>query len=217
MSRGQDALIVSHTFQPFARDECGAAALAMRADTEQRDSTRVRASPRLEGPAPQEGLAEQQLRVLVGPVLRRQRLQEDDDRLCVCARDAKRQRVSPVSGADGSDPTSERAAHAPESPSRAACRSTAPGTPSTRTGGTRRRRLRPRPVSRKLAASATEVRRERERERERATHEVGVPHADDVLDAELAHEEAVHPSERKLDELDALLLEVRRERGCGTV
>jgi len=51
--------------------------------------------------------------------------------------------------------------------------------------------------------------------RERWTHEIRVPHAHDVLDAQLAHEEAVHPPERKLDELDALLLEVCGEWSCG--
>lgn len=46
------------------------------------------------------------------------------------------------------------------------------------------------------------------------THEVRIPHADNVLDAQLAHEEAVHPSERELDELDALLLQMRGKRRC---
>lgn len=49
---------------------------------------------------------------------------------------------------------------------------------------------------------------------ETETHKVGIPHAHDVLDAQLAHEEAVHPPERKLDELDAFLLEMCGERGC---
>lgn len=49
------------------------------------------------------------------------------------------------------------------------------------------------------------------------THKVGVPHPNNVLDAQLAHEQAVHPSERKLDKLDTLLPEVGGERGCVSV
>ena len=35
-------------------------------------------------------------------------------------------------------------------------------------------------------------------------YEVRVPHADRVLHADLTHEKAVHPAERKLHELDVL-------------
>lgn len=49
--------------------------------------------------------------------------------------------------------------------------------------------------------------------KERRTYEVGVPHADNVLDAYFTHEEAVHPAKAELDELDALVLEVLGEGG----
>ncbi|KAL3952957.1 hypothetical protein ACCO45_012900 [Purpureocillium lilacinum] len=40
----------------------------------------------------------------------------------------------------------------------------------------------------------------------------GVPHADGVLDADLSHQQAVHPAEAKLDKLHALLLQVLGQR-----
>ena len=46
----------------------------------------------------------------------------------------------------------------------------------------------------------------------RKTYHIRVPHADRVLDAQLAHEHAVHPPEAKLYKLDAILHQVRRER-----
>jgi hypothetical protein len=49
------------------------------------------------------------------------------------------------------------------------------------------------------------------------THKVGVPHPNNVLDAQLAHEQAVHPSERKLNELDTLFLEMSGKRRCVSV
>jgi len=44
------------------------------------------------------------------------------------------------------------------------------------------------------------------------TYKVSIPHPDNILYAELSHEEAVHPPERELDKLDALILEVGRQR-----
>ncbi|KAI3475783.1 hypothetical protein L1887_62780 [Cichorium endivia] len=42
--------------------------------------------------------------------------------------------------------------------------------------------------------------------------EIGVPHADDVAHAHLAHEQAVHPSEGELHVLDALVVQVGMQR-----
>lgn len=44
--------------------------------------------------------------------------------------------------------------------------------------------------------------------RSEVTYKVGVPHADYVLDTDLAHEETVHPSETELDKFDTFLLKV---------
>ena len=44
------------------------------------------------------------------------------------------------------------------------------------------------------------------------TCEVGIPHADRVPHTDLAHEEAVHPPETELDELDAFSFHVLRQR-----
>jgi len=43
-------------------------------------------------------------------------------------------------------------------------------------------------------------------------YEVCVPHPDRVLDADLAHQKAVHPPETELDELHALGLHVLCQR-----
>lgn len=44
------------------------------------------------------------------------------------------------------------------------------------------------------------------REGDGKTYEICIPHADYVLDANFAHEQAIHPSETKLDEFNAFLL-----------
>ena len=45
------------------------------------------------------------------------------------------------------------------------------------------------------------------------TYQIRVPHSDRVLHAYLPHEQTVHPSERKLHELDVLRLQMRSEWG----
>ena len=44
------------------------------------------------------------------------------------------------------------------------------------------------------------------------THQVGIPHSHRILHADLAHQQAVHPSERKLHKLDALRSKVLGQR-----
>jgi hypothetical protein len=46
-----------------------------------------------------------------------------------------------------------------------------------------------------------------------AAHEVGIPHPDGVVNADLTHEQAVHPSEGELHELDVLRSQMGGE-GC---
>lgn len=46
------------------------------------------------------------------------------------------------------------------------------------------------------------------------TYEIRVPHPDRILHAQLAHQQAVHPSECKLHKLDILRLEVLCQRCC---
>ena len=46
-------------------------------------------------------------------------------------------------------------------------------------------------------------------------YHVRVPHADGVLERQLAHEQAVHPPEGELEELDTLLLKMGMQRGCA--
>jgi hypothetical protein len=43
------------------------------------------------------------------------------------------------------------------------------------------------------------------------TYQIRVPHPDCILDADLAHQEAVHPSETELDKVDLLVLQVLGE------
>jgi hypothetical protein len=63
--------------------------------------------------------------------------------------------------------------------------------------------------------SSLSVRSETKRRRNE-TDQISVPHPDDVLDAHLAHEETVHPPECKLDELDVVLGQMRREGSCDS-
>ena len=53
--------------------------------------------------------------------------------------------------------------------------------------------------------------------RSRCAYEVGIPHSDGVLHADLTHEKAVHPSERKLHELDVFCLQMRSQWCCASM
>ena len=53
--------------------------------------------------------------------------------------------------------------------------------------------------------------------RSRCAYEVGIPHSDGVLHADLTHEKAVHPSERKLHELDVFCLQMRSQWCCASI
>ena len=44
------------------------------------------------------------------------------------------------------------------------------------------------------------------------THQIGIPHPHGILHADLAHQQAVHPSECKLHKLDTLRGKVFRKR-----
>ena len=44
------------------------------------------------------------------------------------------------------------------------------------------------------------------------THQIGIPHPNGILHADLAHQQAVHPPERELHELDVLGFQMRRQR-----
>ena len=46
-----------------------------------------------------------------------------------------------------------------------------------------------------------------------STHQIGIPHPHGVLHTDLAHQQAVHPPERKLHKLDPLCGKVLREWG----
>jgi hypothetical protein len=55
----------------------------------------------------------------------------------------------------------------------------------------------------------------KKKEREK-TYQIGIPHPHGILHADLAHQQAVHPSKRKLHKLDALSGEVLGERSIDT-
>lgn len=42
------------------------------------------------------------------------------------------------------------------------------------------------------------------------TYQIGIPHSDGILNADLPHEKAVHPPESKLHELDVLNVQMGR-------
>lgn len=44
-------------------------------------------------------------------------------------------------------------------------------------------------------------------------YQISVPHSDSILDADLAHEQTVHPPKTKLDEFHAFVLEMFRQVG----
>ena len=54
------------------------------------------------------------------------------------------------------------------------------------------------------------------KKKEKKTHQIGIPHPDCILHADLAHQQAVHPSKRKLHKLDALRGKVLGERSVDT-
>ena len=47
----------------------------------------------------------------------------------------------------------------------------------------------------------------------RETYQIGIPHPNDVLDANLAHQEAIDPPETKLNELHILFLKMACKTG----
>jgi hypothetical protein len=53
-------------------------------------------------------------------------------------------------------------------------------------------------------------RKKEAKDKDERTYEIRIPHPDDIPHAQFAHQEAVHPSESELDELDGLGGEV----GC---
>ena len=98
-------------------------------------------------------------------------------------------------------------AHIPGSPFHGAFRSTEREMPNTRTDEIEKKRLDLPPVvdispsiNNHFVESTT------------WTHQIGIPHSHRILHADLAHQQAIHPSERKLHKLDALRSEVLGER-----